>query len=81
MPIVVSVAMPIEASSAVLQMEPPSESHAASWVTLTLALDWAESNPDHAPAKPGPELVREFFSHLSDAPLTADESAQPGPTV
>jgi len=72
------VAMPIEASHAVMQMEPTSESYRASWVTLALALDWAEAHPDQAPAKPGPELVREFFSHLSEAPLTPENTAEPG---
>jgi Fe-S-cluster containining protein len=72
------VTMPIEASRAVMQMEPTSESYGAPWVTLTLALDWAEAHPDQAPEKPGPELVREFFSHLSEAPLTPETAPGPG---
>jgi Fe-S-cluster containining protein len=65
------VKMPAEASTALLQLEPTSADYAARWVTLTLALDWAEQHPDVTPERPGPELVRDFFNQLSGKKLSA----------
>jgi len=43
----------------------PAGSPFLAWVPLTLALEWAENTPDDGQERPGPELLREFFSHLS----------------
>jgi Fe-S-cluster containining protein len=64
------VKMPAEASTALLQLEPASADYGARWVTLTLALDWAEEHPDATPERPGPELVRDFFDQLSGKKLS-----------
>jgi Fe-S-cluster containining protein len=39
--------------------------HAAPWVPLILALEWADAHPDEVPPQPGPEWVREVFSRLA----------------
>ncbi|HKP62740.1 MAG TPA: YkgJ family cysteine cluster protein [Polyangiales bacterium] len=65
------VKMPAEASSALLQLEPASADYAARWVTLALALDWANEHPDLVPERPGPELVRDFFDKLSGQKLAS----------
>lgn len=36
------------------------------WVPLILALDWAEAHPDDTTLRPGPELLREFFDHVTE---------------
>jgi Fe-S-cluster containining protein len=69
---VTCVKMPAEASSALLQLEPPLADYAARWVTLTLALDWAERHPEETPERLGPEWVREFFQKLSGNKLKAE---------
>ena len=63
------VKMPAEASAAMMQLEAAVESRPARWVPLTLALDWAETNPELEGERPGPELVREFFERLSGKPV------------
>jgi Fe-S-cluster containining protein len=65
------VKMPAEASAALLRLESTSPDYAARWVTLTLALDWAEDHPDATPERPGPELVRDFFDQLGGKKLAS----------
>jgi Fe-S-cluster containining protein len=35
------------------------------WVPLILAPEWAEAHPDEPPPRPGPDLVRDFFDHVT----------------
>jgi Fe-S-cluster containining protein len=37
------------------------------WVPLVLALEWAAANPEPAPTKAGPELLRDVFRHMTGA--------------
>lgn len=39
--------------------------HAAPWIPLILALEWADAHPDEMPLQPGPDWVREVFSRLT----------------
>jgi hypothetical protein len=34
-------------------------------VPLILALDWAKAHPDETALRPGPDLLREFFDHVT----------------
>ena len=40
---------------------------------LILALEWADANPDTAPPRPGQELLKELFEHLSGQEIAAPE--------
>jgi Fe-S-cluster containining protein len=37
------------------------------WVLLTLALEWAEANPEEPPPRGGPALLEDFFRRLTAA--------------
>jgi Fe-S-cluster containining protein len=49
------------------------------WVPLVMAPEWADSHPDTAPLRPGPELLREFFEHLTGK--KAPGAAEPLPST
>jgi Fe-S-cluster containining protein len=59
------VPLPGKVSTAVLRLSPPApDSRSVSWVPLVLALEWAAAHPDEPPPRPGPEVLREFFTNL-----------------
>jgi Fe-S-cluster containining protein len=41
------------------------------WVPLVLAPQWADEHPDEAPPRPGPELLKELFEHLTGKDVPA----------
>jgi Fe-S-cluster containining protein len=43
----------------------PPDARWIPWVPLILAPSWAETHPDQGSARPGPELLREFFEYLT----------------
>ena len=47
------------------QMERQAYGAAASWVPLTLSLEWVAGHPGEPPPRPGPELLREFMERLT----------------
>ena len=57
------VKMPAKVGSAVRKLQPPA------WVPLIVAPEWADAHPDESPARPGPEIVGEFFSTLTGKEL------------
>jgi Fe-S-cluster containining protein len=63
------VRLPLKVSGALTRMDPvAATARFVRWVPLVLAPEWAEAHPDAAPARPGPELLREFFDHLTGRP-------------
>jgi Fe-S-cluster containining protein len=60
------VPLPLEVSRAVCRMDVPPQARFARWTPLILALAWAEEHPDEPPLRPGPELVGEFWRHLTE---------------
>jgi Fe-S-cluster containining protein len=60
------VRMPVQLWSALARFdEVPAGSICIPWVPLILAPEWAQGHPDEAPARPGPELLRDYFSYLT----------------
>jgi Fe-S-cluster containining protein len=57
------VKMPAKVGSAVRRLQPPA------WVPLIVAPEWADAHPDQSAARPGPEIVGEFFSTLTGKEL------------
>jgi Fe-S-cluster containining protein len=49
------------------------------WVPLVLAPEWADSHPDKSQARPGPEVLREFFERLAAQGSQGDSSAAASP--
>jgi Fe-S-cluster containining protein len=41
------------------------------WVPLVLAPEWADAHPDQTPPRPGPELLKELFEHLTGKDVPA----------
>ena len=39
------------------------------WVPLVVAPEWADAHPDESAARPGPEIVGEFFGTLTGKEL------------
>ncbi len=48
------------------------------WVPLVMAPEWAAENPDEAPRRSGPDLLREFFEHLTGKSAPYAPQAPPG---
>jgi Fe-S-cluster containining protein len=59
------VPLPLEVSRAVCRMDVPPQARFARWTPLILSLAWADEHPDEPPLRPGPELVGEFWQHLT----------------
>ena len=47
---------------------PPSQGRPATWIPLTLALEWTEGQPAEA-GRPGEQLLQDFFGRLSGQDL------------
>ena len=63
------VRLPAEVLSATLAVGGEASHGTARWVPLTVALEWAEANPDPSMPQPGTDLVRDLFETLSGAKL------------
>ena len=70
------VPLPLEVSRAVCRMDVAPQARFARWTPLILALSWAEEHPDEPPLRPGPELVGEFWRHLTE-PAAPSRGTQP----
>jgi Fe-S-cluster containining protein len=68
------VPMPGHVSTSLSRLGAPSAAGRAPWVPLILALQWAAGHPDEPPARPGPEVVREVFSRLTEREIDGPES-------
>jgi Fe-S-cluster containining protein len=62
------VPLPVKVSGAVSRLDLDPAARFVRWVPLIVAPEWAESHPDAAPPRPGPEVLREFFDRLQDKP-------------
>jgi Fe-S-cluster containining protein len=72
------VKMPLKVWTALARFdEVPPTARFIRWVPLILALEWAETHPEEPPPRPGPELLRELFEHLS---RKARPLSEPAPT-
>ncbi len=61
------VPLPLKVWTALARFDaPPAGARFIRWVPLILAPEWAETHTEEPPARPGPELVRELFDHLTD---------------
>lgn len=60
------VELPVKVWPAVARCDAPDPgARFVRWVPLVLAPEWAADHPDEPPPRPGPELLREFFDHLT----------------
>lgn len=58
--------LPLKVWTAVARLAPvPPSARYISWVPLVLAPEWAGAHPDEPPPRPGPDLVRDFFDHVT----------------
>jgi Fe-S-cluster containining protein len=64
--------IPLKVWTAVARFDklPPGERFIR-WVPLILAPEWADAHPDEAPPRPGPELLKELFEHLTGKDIPA----------
>jgi Fe-S-cluster containining protein len=62
------VPMPLKVWTALAALEKPA-SGPVPWVPLVLAPEWAAARPEELAPRPGPELVRDFFQHLTGKTL------------
>jgi Fe-S-cluster containining protein len=60
------VPLPLKVSNAVSRMDVSPQARFARWTPLILSLSWADEHPDEPPLRPGPELVGEFWHHLTE---------------
>lgn len=63
------VRLPAEVLSAMLAVGGEASHGIARWIPMTVALEWADANPDRSMPRPGTELVRELFETLSGTKL------------
>ncbi len=60
------VKMPLKVWTAVAAFdEVPPGARFIRWVPLILAPEWAEAHPEEPAARPGPELLSQFFEHVT----------------
>lgn len=63
---VACVKLPFKVWTAIARFDDVSPSaRFVRWVPLILALDWAEAYGDETALRPGPDLLREFFDHVT----------------
>ncbi|HVA51441.1 MAG TPA: methyltransferase regulatory domain-containing protein [Pirellulales bacterium] len=67
------VPLPALVSNALLALERGDAKGPLSWVPLALAPRWAESHPEAAPGRTGPELMSDLFQQLSGRELPTTE--------
>jgi len=74
---VACVKLPLKVWTAMARFdEVPPTSRFIRWVPLILAPAWAEAHPDEPLPRPGPEMLREFFDHLTGKRLSRTEPAR-----
>ena len=60
------VTLPLKVWSAVARFDPvPPSVRCIRWVPLILAPAWAHAHPDEPAPRPGPDVLRELFDHLT----------------
>ena len=60
------VGMPFRVWTALARFDGvPAGPYYVRWVPLVLAPEWAEAHPEEPPPRPGPELLGQFFEHLT----------------
>jgi Fe-S-cluster containining protein len=69
------VPLPLAVSSAVCRMDVQPGARFTRWVPLILALSWSQEHPEEPPLRSGPELVSEFWRHLTEPPEPASGEA------
>jgi Fe-S-cluster containining protein len=72
---VACVPMPAKVSRALRPLLAAAGPHAARWVPLVLAPEWAEAHPEEVPPRPGTELVRGLFEQLTGRQIAAPPSS------
>jgi Fe-S-cluster containining protein len=61
------VQLPVAVWTAVARFDDvPASARCIRWVPLILAPEWAQAHPDALHPRPGPELLRTLFDHLTD---------------
>ena len=60
-----------KASTSLARLDEVPGRRFVAWVPLILAPDWAAANAEPPPLRPGPELLRDFFSRLAERPRPA----------
>jgi Fe-S-cluster containining protein len=59
------VPLPVRASRALARLDNDESAEPVRLVPLVLAPEWADAHAEEVAARPGPELLRDFFGHLS----------------
>lgn len=60
------VTLPLKVWTAVARFDPvPPSGRFIRWVPLILAPAWAQAHPDEPAPRPGPDVLRELFDHLT----------------
>lgn len=75
------VPLPFQVWTAVARFDPvPDDAEYLRWVPLVVAPEWAEAHPDEPPPRPGLDLLRELFDHLTgnEQPVTEDAARSLG---
>lgn len=71
------VKLPLKAWTAVARFdEVPPSAHFIRWIPLILAPEWAEAHPDEPAPRPGPDLLRQFFDHVTGKGQSQAQPAQ-----
>jgi methylase of polypeptide subunit release factors/Fe-S-cluster containining protein len=74
---IAQVELPFKIWPALARLEKAaSSSRFVRWVPLILAPEWADAHPAEPSTRPGTELVREFFGHVSATKVKPTEQAQ-----
>lgn len=67
-----TVRIPLKVWTAVARFDKPAPGERfLRWVPLTLAPEWADTHPEETPPRPGPELLKELFEHLTGEAVPA----------
>lgn len=78
---VTMVPVPLKVWTAVARFdEVPAGTRFIRWVPLALAPEWADAHPEEPPPRPGPEVLRQLFDHLTGRGPAAQARPQ-APTV
>jgi Fe-S-cluster containining protein len=67
------VKLPAQVSRAARSVSSDRGAPPNSWIPLSLAPGWADAHPEEPAARPGPDLVRDFFSRFSGKDIPTHE--------
>lgn len=74
------VKMPLKIWTALARFDgAPTGARFNRWIPLVLALEWAAAHPEEPAARPGPELLRQFFEHLTGQKAPPPPGRAPSP--